>query len=226
MTTGAERPWVDWSWIERNINTGRIQEALAEHVQLTLLAVLLGLALSLPLGIAAVRWRRLLAPTLLTTGVLYSIPSLAFIVLLGPWTGFLSRTSVLIPLVAYTLLILVRNVVAGLDGVPHEVRDAAVGMGYSDRRRLLRVDLPIALPAVLAGIRIATVSTVALVTVGFVVGHGGLGELILDGLRRGDRGRTALVVGTVLSVVLAVVADLLLLGVQRIATPWAQRRRG
>lgn len=223
MVVGAERPWVDWSWIERN--TDRIREALTEHVQLTVLAVLLGLVLSLPLGIAAARWRRLLTPTLLTEGVLYSIPSLALFVLLGPWTGYLSRTTVLIGLVAYTLLILTRNVVAGLDAVPHDVRDAASGMGYSDLRRLVRIELPLATPAILAGVRIATVSTVALVTIGFIVGHGGLGELVLDGLRRGDRGRTPLVVGTALSVALAIAADLLLLGAQRVVTPWARRGR-
>jgi osmoprotectant transport system permease protein len=220
---GAERPWVDWSWIERNGD--RIQAALSEHLQLTVLAVAIGLLVSLPLGVAAARWRRLLPPTLLVGGILYSIPSLAFIALLGPWTGYLNRTTVLIPLVAYTLLILTRNVVAGLDGVPREVRDAAAGMGYSEARRLLRVDLPLAAPAVLAGVRIATVSTVALVTVGFVAGNGGLGELILDGLRRGDRGRTPLVVGTVLCVGLAVTADLLLVGFQRLVTPWSRGRR-
>ena len=219
----ASQPWLEWSWVESH--TDEIRAALGEHVQLTVLAVVLGLALSVPLGVAAARWRRLLSPTLLATGVLYSIPSLAFIVLLGPWTGFLTKTTVLIPLVAYTLLILTRNVVAGLDGVPDEVRDAADGMGYSGARRLLRVELPLALPAVLAGIRIATVSTVALVTIGFVVGHGGLGELINDGLRRGDRGRSPLVVGTALSVALAVAADLLLVGVQRVATPWSRGRR-
>lgn len=219
----AAQPWLEWSWVESN--TDDIRAALGEHVQLTVLAVVLGLALSVPLGVAAARWRRLLSPTLLATGVLYSVPSLAFIVLLGPWTGFLTRTTVLIPLVAYTLLILTRNVVAGLDGVPDDVRDAADGMGYSRARRLLRVELPLALPAVLAGIRIATVSTVALVTIGFVVGHGGLGELINDGLRRGDRGRTQLVVGTTLSVALAIAADLLLVAAQRVATPWSRGRR-
>ena len=222
MFVGAERPWVDWSWIERNTDT--IQELLVEHVQLTLLAVVIGLVLSLPLGIAATRWRRLLSPTLLVTGVLYSVPSLALFVLLGPWTGYLSRTTVLVGLVTYTLLILTRNVVTGLDGVPDDVRDAATGMGYSPLRRLARVELPLALPAVLAGVRIATVSTVALVTVGFIVGHGGLGELILLGLQRGDRGRTPLVVGTVLSIGLAVVGDLLLVGAQRVVTPWSRSR--
>jgi osmoprotectant transport system permease protein len=220
---GAAQPWVEWSWIDRH--TDDIRAALGEHLQLTVSAVALGLLLSVPLGVAAARWRRLLSPTLLVTGVLYSIPSLAFFTLLGPWTGYLTRTTVLVGLVAYTLLILTRNVVAGLDGVPDDVRDAAVGMGYSELRLLLRVDLPLALPAVLAGVRIATVSTVALVTIGFVNGHGGLGELILAGLRLGDRGRTPLVVGTVLCVALAITADLLLVGVQRLATPWSRGRR-
>ena len=126
MTALGAQTWLDWAWIERN--TDKIRDLLGEHVQLTVLAVLLGLAVSVPLGVAATRWRRLLTPTLLVTGVLYSIPALALFVLLGPYTGYLTRTTVLIGLVVYTLLILVRNVVAGLDGVPGEVRDAADGM--------------------------------------------------------------------------------------------------
>ena len=223
MTALGAQTWLDWAWIERN--TDKIRDLLGEHVQLTVLAVLLGLAVSVPLGVAATRWRRLLTPTLLVTGVLYSIPALALFVLLGPYTGYLTRTTVLIGLVVYTLLILVRNVVAGLDGVPGEVRDAADGMGYSPVRRLLRVELPLALPAVFAGIRVATVSTVALVTIGFINGHGGLGQLILEGLRRGEHGRTPLLVGTVLTVALAVVADLVLVGLQRLVTPWSRGRR-
>jgi osmoprotectant transport system permease protein len=133
----------------------------------------------------------------------------------------LSRATAEIGLVGYTLLILVRNIVTGLDAVSPEVREAARGMGYSPTRQLLTVELPLAVPAILAGIRIATVTTIGLVTVTALIGQGGLGRLILDGFTRDFR--TALVVGGVLSVALAVTADLVLLGVQRLATPWARR---
>jgi osmoprotectant transport system permease protein len=183
-----------------------------------------GLLLSLPLGVAAVRWRRLRTPVLLTEGVLYAIPSLAAIVLLGPWTGYLTKTTVAIPLTAYTLLILTRNVVTGLEAVPAEVTESATGMGYGPLRRLLRVELPLALPAIIAGIRLATVSTIALVTIGFVAGHGGLGELIDQGIRAAVD-YSPLTVGVALTVGLAVLADLLLLLVQWLLTPWARAGR-
>jgi osmoprotectant transport system permease protein len=156
------------------------------------------------------------------TGVLYTIPSLALFALLLPLTG-LSRTTALIPLTLYTLLILVRNTVTGLDGVPPEVKDAATGMGYSPSRRLLRVELPLALPAIIAGIRIATVTIIGLVTVTALIGQGGLGALMLDGLQRAFR--TPLTVGIVLSLALAVVADLLLVLALRLATPWQRAGR-
>jgi len=213
----AAEQWVRWSWVVDHDD--RIWAATREHVELTVIAIVVGLAISLPLGIAASRWRRLLPPVLWTTGVLYTIPSLALFVLLLPWTG-LSRTTAEIGLVSYTLLILIRNVVAGLDAVPPEIKESATAMGYRPLGRLLRVELPLAVPAVIAGIRIATVTTIGLVTVTALIGQGGLGQLIYDGLLRSFR--TPLVVGTVLSVALAVVADLLLLAVQRIVTPWAR----
>jgi osmoprotectant transport system permease protein len=139
--------------------------------------------------------------------------------MLLPLTG-LSRTTALIPLTAYTLLILVRNTVTGLDGVPPDVKDAAVGMGYSRARQILGVELPLALPAIIAGIRIATVTTIGLVAITALIGQGGLGALMYDGLQRDFR--TPLTVGIVLSLALAVVADLLLVLAQRLATPWAR----
>jgi osmoprotectant transport system permease protein len=135
----------------------------------------------------------------------------------------LSRTTALIPLTAYTLLILVRNTVTGLDGVAPEVKDAAVGMGYSRFRQILRVELPLALPAIIAGIRIATVTTIGLVAITALIGQGGLGALMLDGFRL--QFRTPLTVGIVLSLALAVVADLLLVFAQRLSTPWARAGR-
>jgi len=154
--------------------------------------------------------------------VLYTIPSIALFVFLIPWTG-LSRTTALVPLVAYTLLILIRNIVAGLDGVPPEVREAAQGMGYRRLRQLFSVELPLALPAIVAGIRIATVTTIGLITVTALIGQGGLGQFMIDGFQRDFR--TPLTVGIVLSVALAVLADLLLVSAQRLVSPWARAER-
>jgi osmoprotectant transport system permease protein len=176
---------------------------------------------ALPLGIACSRWRRLYAPVLAVTGVLYTVPSLAAFALLFPYFG-LSRTTVLIPLVSYTLLILVRNVVTGLDAVPAEVKDAADGMGLSRGRRLVRIELPLALPTIMAGIRIATVTTIGLTAVAGLLAIPSLGNLIYVGQNRPIR--TAVTVGIALSVALAVVADLLLGLVQRLLTPWSRAR--
>ena len=186
---------------------------------LTVQAVLLGLVVAVPVSLAAVHWRFLQAPAFSIAGILYTIPSLALFAILVPWTG-LSHTTALIPLASYTLFILTRNIVTGLEGVPPAVKDAADGMGYSRSARLVKVELPLALPSIMAGIRLATISTIGLVTVTALIGLGGLGQLINDGLQRDFR--TPLVVGSVLSVLLAFVADVLLLGVQRLATPWAR----
>jgi osmoprotectant transport system permease protein len=194
-----------------------------QHVELTLIAVAVGLLLSIPLALVAWRWRRLESVILGLTGALYTVPSLALFALLIPLTGLTTLTAE-IGLVGYTLLILVRNILVGLDGVPDEVVEAARGMGYGGARLLLRVELPLAVPAIIAGIRIATVTTVGLVTVTALLGEsvgGGLGRLILDGLER--EFRTPLVVGGGLCVVLAVLFDLVLVGLQRLATPWARR---
>jgi osmoprotectant transport system permease protein len=212
--------WLYWPWVQDH--TDEIRQRLVEHIELTVLAVLFGLAIALPLALLSFRYRRLYGPVLAITGVLYTIPSLALFALLLPLTG-LSRTTALIPLTLYTLLILVRNTVTGLDGVPPDVKDAATGMGYSPSRRLLRVELPLALPAIIAGIRIATVTIIGLVTVTALIGQGGLGALMLDGLQRAFR--TPLTVGIVLSLALAVVADLLLVLALRLATPWQRAGR-
>jgi len=197
-----------------------ILAATRQHVELTLLAVVLGLLLSFPLGLAARRWRRAEGPILGLTGALFAIPSLALFALLVPFTG-LSRTTAEIGLVSYTLLILVRNIVAGLDGVPDEVREAAHGMGYRPLGQLLRVELPLAVPVIVAGIRIATVTTIGLVTVTGLIGQGGLGAFIIEGINRDFR--TPLVVGSVCSVALAVVADVTLAGAARLLAPWSRR---
>lgn len=218
MFAATSEPWLRWGWVQDHLDD--IWAASREHVELTAIAVAIGLAISLPLGVLAARWRPLLPPVLWVTGVLYTIPSLALFVLLIPWTG-LSRTTAEIGLVSYTLLILIRNVVAGLDGVSPEVRESATAMGYTNVGRLVRVELPLAAPAIIAGIRIATVTTIGLVTVTALIGQGGLGRLILQGLRLDFR--TPLVVGSVLSVALAVAADALLIAVQRAVTPWQRR---
>lgn len=212
-------PWWSVDWF-----TSRGPEILAatrQHVILTALAVGIGLALSLPLAVAAHRVPRLRTPILGLTGVIYTIPSLALFAILVPFTG-LSKTTVEIGLVAYTLLILVRNILTGLAGVPDEVVDAARGMGYAGGRLLMRVELPLALPAILGGVRIATVSTIALVTIGAEVSNGGLGRLILEGFQNDYRAEAF--GASVLCVALAITADLALLVVQRLLTPWTRRR--
>ena len=211
----AAQQWVDWSWVGDHRDL--ILDRLREHVELTLLAVAIGVIVATPLVVLSRRWRWTYPVVLTSTGILYTIPSLALFTLLLPWTG-LSRTTALIGLVSYTLLILVRNAVTGLDAVPDDVLEAARGMGYTPRRSLLSVELPLALPAIVAGVRLALVTTVGLVTVASLIGYGGLGHLILDGLNR--RFRTPLVVGSVLSVALAASTDVLLLQLQRRLSPW------
>jgi osmoprotectant transport system permease protein len=214
--------WLYWPWVSDHLD--EIRSRLGEHVELTLLAVGFGLLIALPLALLSVRFRRAYGPTIAVTGVLYTIPSLALFALLLPITG-LSRLTAVIPLTAYTLLILIRNIVTGLDAVPPEVKEAADGMGYTRARRMLRVELPLALPAIVTGIRIALVTTIGLVTVAALIGQGGLGALMLDGLNRDFR--TPLTVGIVLSLGFAVVADLLLVLLLRVATPWRRgERRG
>lgn len=210
---------VRWDWI-----LGRPEEIFAklgEHVWLTLMAVTIGFAISLPLAIYGVRHRKMLSVIVSVSGLLYTVPSLALFALLVPFTG-LSMTSAEIGLVGYTLLILIRNTVSGLDGVPEETKEAARAMGLTPRQLLWRVEVPLAVPAIVAGVRIATVSTVGLVTVTALIGFGGLGHYILLGLQRGFS--TAVLLGVVLSVLVALVADLLLLRLERRATPWSAER--
>ena len=216
---GVGDPWVRWPWVTSHGDL--IRERIAEHLELTAITLVIGLVIALPLGVACHRWRRVYPAVLGVAGVIYTIPSLALLAFLIPFTG-LTKTTSIIPLVSYTLLILVRNVVAGLQSVPAEVRESAAGMGYSQARQLLRIELPLALPAIMAGIRITSVTTIGLVTVTSLIGQGGLGQLILDGLYRDFR--TPLVVGTVLAVTLSAAADLGFLGLERVLTPWTRQR--
>jgi osmoprotectant transport system permease protein len=208
---------IRWSWIGAHLDD--IRGYLLQHIQLTGLAVLFGLLLAFPLALAAIRWPRLYGPILGFTGVLFTIPSLALFILLIPFTGLSVRTS-LIGLTMYTLLILVRNMVEGLRGVDRDVREAAEAMGYTRARQLLQVELPLALPVIMAGIRIATVTTIGLVTVTALIGQGGLGRLFVDGFTLNFT--TPIIVGIVLSALLAFAADLALVGVQHQLTPWAR----
>ncbi|HSK95516.1 MAG TPA: ABC transporter permease [Euzebyales bacterium] len=222
------RPFPDWSWFSSERNVDELQGLLVQHVQLTALALVFGLLIALPLAVAAVRWRRLYTPLLGFTGVLFTVPSAALFVLLlavlpqRPPFGLGMGTS-LIGLTIYTLLILFRNTVAGLDSVPSEVTEAATAMGYTRRRQLLRVEFPLALPVIMAGVRIAAVTTIGLVTVTAFIGQGGLGRLFLSGFRTQYTMEVA--IGLVLSIVLAVVVDLALVGTERWLTPWSQARR-
>jgi osmoprotectant transport system permease protein len=215
----VNEPFVRWSWVAGHLD--EIWRRTVEHFQLTGIAVGAGFVIAMALALVAIRFRRAYAPITWVTGVLYTIPSLALFALLIPLTG-LSTLTAEIGLVSYTLLILVRNIVAGIDGVPRAVREAAVAMGYRRARLLLEVELPLALPVIVAGLRIATVTTVGLVTVTALIGQGGYGFLIADGLRRFFN--TPLVVGAVLSVVMAIALDALLVVTERALSPWARRR--
>jgi osmoprotectant transport system permease protein len=208
----------NWDWVGRNLDL--IGEKLVEHLWLTFLAVGIGLLISLPLAMAAHRNGRLYPPVTWVSGLLYTIPSLALFALLVPLTG-LSTLTAEIGLVSYTLLILIRNTVAGLRSVPTDAKEAARGMGYTDGQLLFRVELPLALPVIVAGIRLATVTTIGLVTVTVFVGKGGLGALILGGFRL-LYPQIALYFGLLLSVALAVSLDALLLAGQRLLMPWAR----
>ncbi|MGW0812264.1 ABC transporter permease [Streptomyces viridiviolaceus] len=199
-----------------------LQDAVVQHLQLTAASVLIALVLALPLAVLA-RRRWAAGPVLAVTTVLYTIPSLAMFSLLLPVYG-LSASLVVAGLVLYSLTLLVRNILAGLRAVPEETRQAARGLGYGPIRLLLTVELPLALPAAMAGLRIATVSAVSLLTVGAIVGFGGLGNLIYAGMNTYFKAQV--LTASVLCVVIAVAADLLLLGVQRLITPWTRAARG
>jgi osmoprotectant transport system permease protein len=194
-------------------------DAVLQHLHLTAVSVLLGLVIALPLAVAARRWRWAAGPVLGVTTVLYTIPSLAMFSLLLPVYG-LSASIVIAGLVLYSLTLLVRNILAGLRAVPEDTRQAARGMGYGPVRLLLAVELPLAVPAAMAGLRIATVSAVSLVTVGAIVGYGGLGNLIYSGMNTYFKAQV--LTASVLCVVIAVAADLVLLGIQRFLTPWTR----
>lgn len=209
--------WVCWDYlVDRR---PEIVDATVEHVLITVASVVFGVVIAFPLALLARRFPRLHTTVLgLSTG-LYTIPSLALFPLLVPFTG-LTPTTVVIGLGLYALTILVRSMLSGLAAVPDDVRESAVGLGYGPGRMLWRIELPLALPVMMGGLRVATVSTVALTTVGTLVAYGGLGDLINEGVSTNFRAE--LFTASVLCVVLAVVLDVVIVLAQRLLTPWTR----
>jgi len=208
-------------WVSANWSTV-LWPALRQHIVLTLIAVAIGFAISTALALLAYRRRWLERPVLVVTSVLYTIPSLALFELLEPLPGLgLSRTTAEVALVSYTLLILFRNTLTGLREVPDEVRDAAAGMGMGPVQTLVRVELPLALPAIIAGLRIATVTVISLATVAALIDNEGLGVPILTAISN-EVFKTELIAAGALAVALALAADGLLVIAQRLLTPWAR----
>jgi osmoprotectant transport system permease protein len=218
---GPGNPWFSWQYVQDNADT--IVSKLGFHIGITLETVVIALLVAVPLAVLAYWIRPLTGPILALSGVLYTIPSLALLALLAPLLGATSRVTVLIALVLYALLLLVRNALTGLTQVPADVKDAASGMGYGRFGRLWHVELPLALPGIVTGLRLATVSTVALVTIGAIIGQGGLGDLIMGGFWNNFY-KAEILTGTVLCVGLALVLDLALVGLGRVLTPWSRRR--
>ncbi|MET8784557.1 ABC transporter permease [Streptomyces sp. NPDC004074] len=210
---------IDWSWIADH--TDDLTSLTLSHLEAALTAVLLGLLISLPLAVIAHRVRPLRGFLLGASNVLFTIPSIAIFVLLLPVSG-LTRTTTVIGLTVYSLVVLLRNTVEGLDSVPVRVKEAAKAMGTRPLRTLLTVELPLALPVIMAGVRIATVMSISLVSVATYIGDGGLGQLFTDGFQRDFP--TPVIVGVVLTLLLAVVADALLVALQYVLTPWKRRR--
>ncbi len=199
-----------------------LTDALVEHIWITVVSVLIGLVVAFPLALLARRYRKLEGFVVGTTTAIYTIPSLALFSLLLPLSG-LTPTTVIIGLALYSLTILVRNVIEGLKGVPADVRESALGMGYGKVRLLLGVELPLAVPTIMAGLRVAAVSTVALTTVGAIVGYGGLGNLLLQAVD--SQFKAQVLAAGVLCVLLAVSFDLVIVAAQWLLTPWTRKGR-
>jgi len=210
-----------WDWAKNNID--RYEPFFVEHVELVVISVLIGFVVAFGLALLSRRWPWLRLPFLLGTGVLYTIPSVAFFFLLLPLTGR-GRDTAIIALSVYTLQIIYRNTIIGLDNVPVSAKDAARGMGMTDRQILRRVELPLALPEIVTGLIVATVSTVAIATLAALAGGGGLGEVIVGREKLGIDFKTNLIIAGGLTVALAVVFGLLLMGAQRALTPWRRAR--
>jgi osmoprotectant transport system permease protein len=211
---------IDWVWIADHLDD--LASRTLQHLYLTAIAVVIGFLISFALAVWSVRRRAVYGPIVALTGLLYTIPSLALFPFFVVLTGLTDVTAE-IPLVLYSLLIFVRNIVAGFDGVPGDVLEAADASGYTAWTRFRRIEVPLATPLIVAGIRLATVSTIGLVTITGVLGDrfGGLGFFIFEGIRHSFQ--TEIFAGALASIVLAVAVDLLLVAVQRRLTPWAAR---
>ena len=207
-----------WSWIPAN--GAQIWQLTKQNMILGIIPPLIGLAISLPLGIIAARWRWFYPPTLTVVNVIYAIPALALFIALIPALG-LTDTNVIVALTLFSLCVIVPNVIAGLRGVPPSVRQAATAMGYGALRRLITVELPVAVPVIMGGLRVAMVSSISLASVGQLIGVSSLGYLFIDGEQRDFP--TEIYVGLVLIIALALAADLILVGIRRVLTPWVAR---
>ncbi|WP_206061113.1 ABC transporter permease [Nonomuraea basaltis] len=207
-----------WSWFASHVD--EMAELTLQHVITTVISVGCGLLIALPLAVLAHRIPRLRGLILGITSVIFTVPSIALFILLLPFTG-LSLTTTVIGLTLYSLVVLVRNIVEGLASVPPRVREAARAMGYGRARALIAVELPLALPVIMAGVRIATIMTISLTSVALVIGQGALGQLFADGLQRNFA--EPIIAGIALTLLLAMVADVALVGVQRGLTPWTRR---
>ena len=218
--TQATNPIIRWEYLfSRQRTPDELWARTRQHLELTVVPVALGLVISSALSAIALRFRWTMGPITTVAGFLYTIPSLALFGVLVTYNT--NWTAAVIALTSYTLLIMVRNIVAGIDGVPQSARDAADGLGMTRWQRFWRVELPLAFPVIVTGVRVATVTTVGLVGISVVIQLGGLASLIFDGYRR--QFTTPIVVGSALSILLAVALDLGLRGVERLATPWARR---
>jgi osmoprotectant transport system permease protein len=218
---------LDWGWLLEGEPVHLLQVAFraGQHLYLAGLALAIGFAISFAAGIAATRWRALYPPAAVFASVVFTIPSLALFAAFVPITGLTSLITAEIPLVLYTLVILLRNVVAGFDSVPADVREAADAMGMRPTTRLVRVEVPLALPLIIAGLRVASVSTIGLVSITAVLGDalGGLGFFIYEGMNRFFP--TEIYVGAVPTILLALLADRFFVWLQGRLTPWSRRAR-
>ena len=219
MIAASGEPLVRWYWI--GDHGSQIWGYTQTHMRVALLPVLFGLVISLPIGILCSRFNKAYPAVLATANTIYAIPSLALFMIFVQYTG-LNESTVMIPLTLYSLSVLIPNVVDGLASVSDPVRQAATAMGFGPLRRLLQVELPIAVPIVIAGVRIAAVSSISLVAVGELIGQGGLGYYIVNGNQINFP--TEIIVATVLIVLLALLTDTILVILQRLLTPWARAR--
>ena len=220
----SEQGFIDWEWLGDNF-VEDVVPAFFQHIFLCFVSLAIAIVIAVPLGILAARYRSLYPPLTVITGFFYTIPSFSMFTILLFIVGFsVGVTPAIIALVLYSLLVLIRNVVTGLDSVPPETKDAARGMGLTDRQILWRVELPLALPVIVAGMRIAIVTVIGIAVIGSYIGAGGLGDLIFTGIQRDFP--TMIITGAVLSSLLAIGADLLFVGAERMMSPWSRRARG